>query len=69
MRFRLTVFEDLARGRRDRFIVLQDSPSVVPLHKPMDIGVLGLYFKRSLAAEGRWSILARCTAQVIMGKE
>jgi hypothetical protein len=53
MRFRLTVFEDLARGPRDRFIVLQESPSMDPLHNRMDIGVPGLYFKRSLSAEGR----------------
>ena len=45
MRFRLTVFEHLARGRRDRFIVLQESPSVVPLHNLMDIGISGQYWK------------------------
>ena len=69
MRFRLTVFEDLARGPRDRFIVLQESPSMDPLHNRMDIGVPGLYFNRSLSAEGRRSRLARCTVQVNMGKE
>ena len=69
MRFRLIVFEHLARGLRDHFIVLQDSPSVVPLHNRMDIGVPGLYFKRSLSAQGRRSRLARGTVQVNMGKE
>ena len=41
MRFRLTVFEHLARGSRDRFIVLQEGPSVVLLHNCMDIGISG----------------------------
>jgi hypothetical protein len=45
MRFRLTVFEDLARGPRDRFIVLKESPSMDPLHNCTDIGISGEYWK------------------------